>query len=236
MRSRAMLGRAETARCCDSWPEPSWSSERFCTLFESRVPAPGPSKMTCRTPAARERRMGLAIVHIVGALAASFAFSLLLFFVGAWEQGRSLKRRMRDASIALGVPATMLETDESFVPRIVQYAAKRYSDELLVNRLSDLCGALRTAWGWLSNLLQIGIIVGVGWLMYFDGAGNAAYMWCVLAVPVFFWLVSAGFSLACLVLTGRYPGEAKLARKSIADTIERRHAAGASQMTWLESR
>lgn len=180
--------------------------------------------------------MGLAIVHVVGALAASFAFSLLVLFIGTWEQERSRKRRMQDASIALGVPATLLETDESFAPRIVQYASHRYSDERLGNRLSDLCGTLRTAWGWLSNLLQVGIILGVGWLMYVDGAGSAAYMWCVLAVPVFFWLVSAGFSLVCLVLTGRYPGEANIARKSIANAIEQRHAAGASQMTWLESR
>jgi hypothetical protein len=180
--------------------------------------------------------VGLAVIHIVGALAASFAFGLLVFFVAAWEGKRSLKHRMQNASIALNVPATLLETDESFGPRIVQYALQRYSDELLGNRLSDLCGTLRTAWFWLDKLLQVGIVVGVGWLMYVGGVGAAAYMWLLLAASVFFWLVSVGFSFACLVLTGRYPGEAKGARESIADSIEQRHAAGASKMTWLESR
>lgn len=51
-------------------------------------------------------------------------------------------------------------------------------------------------------------------------------MWFVLAVGVFFWLTSVGFSLSCLVLTGRYPGEAKAARKAIANAIEQRRLVG----------
>ena len=86
---------------------------------------------------------------------------------------------------------------------------------------------MRTAWGWLSNLLQVGIVVAVGWSMFTDGAQNAAYMWLVLAVAVFFWLASVAFSLLCVVLTGRYPGEAKAARKLLAGAIEQRHAAEA---------
>jgi hypothetical protein len=168
--------------------------------------------------------MGLAIVHVVGALGVSFAFGLLVLFIGAWEQKRVQKRRLQDASIALGVPAASLDTDESLIPRLIQYSSQRFSGELLRNRLSDLCGALRTAWGWLSTLLQVGIVVAVGWAMFADGAQNAAYMWLVLAVAVFFWLASVAFSLLCLVLTGRYPGEAKAARKLIAGVIEQRHA------------
>lgn len=171
--------------------------------------------------------MGLAMVHVVGALGTSFAFGLLVLFIGVWEQEHIKKRRLLDASIALGVPATSLETDDSLVPRLIQYSSQRYSGDLLRNRLSDLCGALRTTWGWLSSLLQVGIVVAVGWAMYADGGQNAAYMWCVLAVAVFFWLAGVGFSLACLVLTGRYPGEAKGMRKLIAAVIEQRHASEA---------
>jgi hypothetical protein len=171
--------------------------------------------------------MGLAIFHVVGALGASCAFGLLVLFVGAWEQKRVQKRRLQDASIALGVPAASLHTDESLVPRLLEYSSQRFSGELLRNRLSDLCGALRTAWGWLSALLQVGIVVAVGWAMVADGAQNAAYMWLVLAVAVFFWVASVAFSLLCVVLTGRYPGEAKAARKLIARAIEQRHAAEA---------
>jgi len=186
-----------------------------------------PSKMPQPQHSGRGRRMGLAIVHVVGALSVSFGFTLLILWVGVWEQKRARKRRLQDASIALGVPATSLETDDSLIPRIVQYSSQRFSAELLRNRLSDLCGALRTAWGLLGTLLQVGVVAAVGWAMYVDGAQNAAYMWCMLAVAVFFWLASVGFSLLCLVLTGRYPGEAKAARKSIAVVIEQRHAAEA---------
>ncbi len=157
----------------------------------------------------------------------SFVFGLLVLFIGAWEQERVKARRLQDASIALGVPAASLETDDSLIPRLIQYSSQRCSDELLCNRLSDLCGALRTAWGWLSTLLQVGIVVAVGWAMFVEGAQNAAYMWLVLAVAVFFWLASVAFSLMCKVLTGRYPGEAKAARKFIAGVIEQRHAAEA---------
>lgn len=168
--------------------------------------------------------MAVAIIHVVGALVASFAFGILVLFIGGWEQGRVQKRRLQDASIALGVPLASLENDDNLIPRFLQYASQRFSGELLRNRFSDLCGALRTAWGWLSTLLQVGIVVGVGWSMYASGAENAVYMWSVLAVSVFFWLGSVGFSFACLLLTGRYPGEAKTARKSIAALIEQRNA------------
>jgi len=64
----------------------------------------------------------------------------------------------------------------------------------------------------------------VGWAMYTSGSENAVYMWSVLAVAIFFWLAAVAFSFTCLLLTGRYPGEARLARKSIAAFIEQRSA------------
>lgn len=175
--------------------------------------------------------MGMSIVHVVGALGVTFAFGLLVLVIGAWEQERVQKRRLQDASIALGVPLASLENDEDLIPRLIQYSSQRYSGELLRNRVSDLCGPLRTAWGWLSTLLQVGIMVGVGWSMYTEGAQNAVVMWSVLAVAIFFWLASVGFSFACLLLTGRYPGEAKMARKAIAAVIEQRNASAAKPLS-----
>lgn len=64
----------------------------------------------------------------------------------------------------------------------------------------------------------------VCWQMYESGLQNAVYMWSVLAVAFFFWVMSVAFSFGCLLLTGRYPGEAKSARKSIAAFIEQRNA------------
>ena len=174
--------------------------------------------------AAKERLVALAIIHVVGALGVTFAFALLVLVIGAWEQERVQKRRIQDACIALGVPVASLENDEKLIPRVLQYSSQRYSSELLRNRVSDLCGPLRTAWGWLGTLSQVGIVAGVGWYMYTDGAQNAVVMWSVLAVAIFFWLGSVVFSFACLLLTGRYPGEAKMARRSIAAVIEQRSA------------
>lgn len=168
--------------------------------------------------------MGMAIIHVVGALGASFAFGILTLVIGAWELERVQKRRLQDASIALGVSIAAIESDEELVPSLIQYSSKRYSGELLRNRFSDLCGLLRTVWGWLSTIVQVGIVAGVSWSIYTDGAESAPIMWSVLAASIFFWLASVAFSFMCLLLTGRYPSEAKLARRSIAAIIEQRGA------------
>ncbi len=175
--------------------------------------------------------MGMAIIHVVGALGASFAFGILTLVIGVWEQERVQKRRLQDASIALGVSVAAIEGDEELVPSLIQYSSKRYSSELLRNRLSDLCGLLRTAWGWLSTIVQVGIVAGVSWSIYTEGAASAALMWSVLAASIFFWLASVAFSFSCLLLTGRYPSEAKFARKSIASVIEQRGESTASPLT-----
>lgn len=168
--------------------------------------------------------MALALVHVVGALAVTFAFGLLVLWIGSWEQERVKLRRLQDASIALGVPMASLEKEE-LVPRLLEYSSARFSGELLRNRFSDLCGLARTAWGWIGSLLQVTIVVAVGWKMYESGLDNAVYMWSVLGVAFFFWVVSVGFSFTCLLLTGRYPGEANVARKAVAGLIEQRSAA-----------
>lgn len=164
--------------------------------------------------------MWMAVLHVVGALGLSTAFGLFTMAIGAWKQERVRKRRLQEAALALGVPVAAIENEPSLMPRVMQYASRRSSDELLRNRISDLCGLIRTGWAWLGSLLQVGIVAGVGWYMYTDGAQSAAVMWAVVFVSVFFWLASVVFSLGCQVLTGRYPGEAKSARKAIASAIE----------------
>ena len=104
-------------------------------------------------------------------------------------------------------------------PKIVQLSSERYSSELLRNRLSDLCGVVRTAWDWLSWVVQILVLVGVTWYTFTDSRDTAVYAWAVIPLIAFFWVVSMVFSLACKVLTGRYPGQAKAARKSLAEYI-----------------
>jgi hypothetical protein len=165
--------------------------------------------------------MAIAIVHVVGALAVWIAFNFLLVWMGAWEQERVKKRRLQDISIALGVPVASLEDDEH-VARLIDYASRRLSNELLRNRLSDLCGLLRTAWGWLGFFAQVAVVLTIGWQIFDDGSRQAVLMWSVVGVALFFWLMSVGFSLVCLLLTGRYPGEANQGRNRLAKIIEQR--------------
>ena len=164
--------------------------------------------------------MGLALVHIVMALGAWFGFGFLVLYIVAWEQERAQKRRLQEAAIELGVPVNALDTDEAVIQRLFEYSSRRFSGELLRNRLSDFCDILRAVWLWGGALIQLGIVGMVGWGMYESGRENAVYMWAVPATAVFFWVVSVVFSFACKLLTGRYPGEAKAGRKALAAYIE----------------
>lgn len=165
--------------------------------------------------------MAIATFHVLGALAASFAFGLLVLVIGAWEQERVRKRRLQEMGIALGVPVASLENEE-LLPRLMDHLSRRYSSELLRNRLADLCGLVRLAWGALSTLVQVIAIAVVGWQIYDSGPEVAVAMWSVPALALFFWVMSVAFSLACLLFTGRYPGEPKEGRKSLAAVIEAR--------------
>lgn len=163
--------------------------------------------------------MGFAVLHVGGALAVSFAFGVLVLAIGAWEQEHVRKRRLQDLGIALGVPVTALENEE-LVPRVMEYLSLRYSSELLRNRLADLCGMVRSAWGVLATVVQVVALAVVGWQMYESGSDVAVAMWSVPALALFFWLMSVAFSLTCLLFTGRYPGEPKEGRKSLTASIE----------------
>lgn len=169
--------------------------------------------------------MAIATFHVLGALAVSFAFGLLTLVIGAWEQERVRKRRLQDMGIALGVPVSSLENEE-LAPRLMEYLSHRSSAELLRNRLADLCGVVRIAWGVLAHIVQVIAIAVVGWQMYDSGPDVAAAMWSVPALAFFFWVMSVAFSLACLLFTGRYPGEPKEARRSLTAYIEAQRDAG----------
>jgi hypothetical protein len=166
--------------------------------------------------------MVLAALHVLGAFVACCLFITLTMWAVVKEEERVRKRRLQDASFVLGVPVAALESEE-LLPRVIQYSSQRCSSELLRNRFSDLCGMVRIGWIWFSALVQLCIVVGVAWSMYASGAENAVYMWAVPLVGIAFWLLSVAFSFACLLLTGRYPGEAYTLRKSIAEVIEQQH-------------
>jgi len=164
----------------------------------------------------------IAVGHIGGSILALVILGFVLLILLAWESERSKKHLLEEAAAKLGVSVDDLNREE-LTTRLVQLSAERSSDELLRNRLSDLCGVIRTLWDWGGLLLQAVVIGAALWFTITESAGNAVYAWFAVGVAILFWLASAAFSLTCRLLTGRYPGEAKVARKALAEFLKNRH-------------
>ena len=163
----------------------------------------------------------IAIGHIAGAVIASFVIGVLTHVVAAWDGERAQKRALEEMSITLGVPVYELDS-ESLAPRVIQPSSARFSSDLLRNRLSDLCGVLRTIWAWFGWLVEAGIVIGVAWFTFTDELSMAVYAWSIVPVALFVWISSIVFSFACKLLTGRYPGQAKRARSALTQLINAR--------------
>ncbi|MFZ6046765.1 hypothetical protein ACFW0H_11630 [Pseudomonas sp. CR3202] len=165
--------------------------------------------------------MLIAIVHIVGAMLATVTFGVIVLLISSWELERNKKAELQDLATKLGVAVEDL-ADEKLASRVVELTCERFSNDRLSNRLSDLCGLLRTAWDWLGSLFQIGILLGVVWFTVTDSLTNAIYAWWIVAIGLFFWIAGVLFALAYRLLTGRYPGQAKQARKAMAEFLSTR--------------
>lgn len=165
--------------------------------------------------------MLIAILHIVGAILGTVSLWVFVLFVSSWEIRRNNRAVMEDMSIRLGVAVEDL-ADESLSPRIVELTSERFSNDRFSNRFSDLCGSVRTIWDWLGSLFQVGVLIGVVWNTFTESLSNAIHAWWIVAIGVFFWIAGVLFALACRLLTGRYPGQAKKARKGIAEFLSTR--------------
>ena len=186
-----------------------------CTFSASRAWRPTVGAGLTRTLGLRIRIiMLIAFAHVAGTIAVLTAFGLLLLWLGKWEAERNQQRVLREFATKLGLTLAELEADEN-LPKVIQASSERNSNELLRNRLSDLCGIIRTLWGWLGAILQYGTIGYVLWAMFSEGRENAPIAWVAVGIAVFFWVISVVFSFACYILTGRFPGEARAARKAL---------------------
>ncbi|WP_090903054.1 hypothetical protein [Azotobacter beijerinckii] len=160
----------------------------------------------------------IAIGHIVGALVVLFAFGFGVLMLAGWRSERNRKTALEEMSLALGIPISELDRAEHQAT-VVQFAAAKFSSELFRNRLSDLCGLIQIGWGWLGNLLQVGVLLGVIWFTVTDDLSNSINAWWVIAIAFFFWISSVLFALICKLLTGRFPGQARQARKMLAESV-----------------
>ena len=166
----------------------------------------------------------LALAHIAGAVIVVLAFGFGVLALWMWGQERIHKAAREEMSIALGISVDRLDDPEN-ANRIVQFAAELFSSEKFQNRLSDLCWWVLVTWGWLSNLIQGGILIAVIWYSFTDSPSNAIYAWWVLAVAFLFWVISMALVFLCKLFTGRFPGQASLGRKNLAEFLRNSQAA-----------
>jgi len=158
----------------------------------------------------------IAIGHIAGSIISSIILGMIILFISSWELERNKKIAIGELALKLGVPIADLEDEDKvkeLAPGIIKILMEKFSDELFKNRISDFLGILRTAWNWLSNILQAILIIAVCWYTFTDDLGNAVYAWLINVIVVFFFVVGVVFAIICKILTGRYPGQAKEARK-----------------------
>lgn len=166
----------------------------------------------------------IAIGHIIGALIVLVAFGIGVSLLAAWENERNQKAALEEMSLALGIPVADLDNAQHQA-RVIQFAGARFSTELFRNRLSDLCGWAQIGWSWLGTLLQAIVLLGVIWYTLKDDLSNSVHAWWIVAIGLFFWIASVAFALMCRLLTGRFPGQARGARKMLAKFIREQRAA-----------
>jgi large-conductance mechanosensitive channel len=163
--------------------------------------------------------MTIAVGHLIGSVIALILVGFATLMVTAWETERNKKKLIQEASVQLGIRAADFDNEE-MTPRIIKFAADRYSNELFKNRLSDLGGFILIGWGWLGTLIQAGVLIGVAWTAFTDDLGTAVYAWTIIPIALVFWIIGICFSFFVLLLTNRYPGQARQARKHLMKLAE----------------
>lgn len=166
--------------------------------------------------------ISIAIGHVIGALVMLIIFSFGALLISGWGVERNRKGAIKDMSLELGISIEELSSEEN-QEKIFKFSSVKFSNELIRNRLSDLCGVLQVGWGWLGVLLQISVFLGVIWYMVTDDLSNAIYAWWIVGVGFSFWFFSIIFSLLCKLVTGRLPGQARQVRKMLYMHLQTRH-------------
>jgi hypothetical protein len=161
----------------------------------------------------------IAIAHILGSIIVVILFSVFIMYIGSIQVDKYKRQLEMEASISLGIRIEDLNKDENSA-KVLGLSAKKFASDLFQNRLSDLCGVITTLWGWFGNLVQISVFIGACWYTFSENLDNAIYSWSLVVVSVLLWVIHMAFSLLCRLFTGRYPGEAKEARKGLAEWVK----------------
>lgn len=161
-----------------------------------------------------------AVGHIGASVAAIVMIGTALMFIDFWISEKNGKRLLEEWAAKLGVTVKDLER-EDLQPKIAQISAERCSDELLRNRLSDFCGLALVVWGWLAAFIQLGVLGATVWFTVTDAKEHSVWAWAAVSVALLCALIGLGLAFTCRVLTGRYPYEAKGARKALNEHLQR---------------
>lgn len=74
-------------------------------------------------------------------------------------------------------------------------------------------------------LIQVGVLLGVLWYTFTDDLSNGVHAWWIIVIAFFFSVSSVLFALICKLLFGRFPGQARQARKMLAEVVQQQRAA-----------
>lgn len=163
--------------------------------------------------------MLIAVVHIVGALLVGIVFLVIALAYGNWLIRRSGTGEVQAIATQLGITVEEIE-EPANLSRVISLASERFNNDRLSNRLSDLVGWLQAALDWLVMLIQIATFAGIIWLTATDSPANAVYVWIVPTISFLMLVERALVTATCRLLTGRYPGQAKVARNGLAEFLK----------------
>jgi hypothetical protein len=158
--------------------------------------------------------------HVVGAIAVSAALVWAAHKASEWWGDRVQDRCWDDFSLALGIPASVLKTKRPS-EQFIRFLSERYSSEWFRNRLSDLVDHLLLIFELLCLLTQLVIVGVVSWDVFSRGASQAATIWVLPLIGAFSIFIQSIVVVLCMALFGRAPGEPKVWRKFVAQSIER---------------
>jgi len=163
----------------------------------------------------------VVILHIAGTIIVLGGFSYVVTYFFNCEKKRILRVAEEEVAFALGIKLTDLDKEEvdtkDNVEKVYELVSKKFSDELLKNRLSDFCRDVLNVIDMLGFLVMFLVFVASIWYTVTGSIDYAIYSWLTVGVAVVFFILNVAVSSACRLLTGRYPGQAKAVRKAMID-------------------
>ena len=160
----------------------------------------------------------VAIAHIVGATMLLVAFIAVEAILNIKFSTYYTKNLQKEVGLDLGITSDEFENPNQ-TPRFLRAMTKRFSAELTMNRLSDVCGSILSIWSWLSLIIPTLILIVVIWFTITEGADLAVFAWSAVGASAFFCFFSILFAFSCWLITGRLPGEARRSRKVLSEAL-----------------